>query len=60
MDDIDITNKQMVGVRGNNIVFLNPPTKMTKREALVMAAWIVCLAENDEDDFGLIVEAVQS
>lgn len=52
-------NKYMVGVQGENIVVLNPPDKMTKEEALTFAAWIVTLAD-DNEDFGDILTAVHN
>ena len=59
MDNIDTTNRQLVAVQGDHVLILNPPTKMTKEEALVFAAWIVCLADTT-DVFGLIMEQVQN
>ena len=59
MNDIDTSNEHMVGVQDNHIVFLNPPDKITKQRALVLAAWIVSLAD-DTDVFGLIMEQVQN
>lgn len=58
-EDVDTTNDCFVGVQGDSIVFLRSPNKLSKQRALVLAAWIVCLAD-DNDDFGTVLEAVQS
>lgn len=58
VEDVNTINDHMVGVQGDDIVFLNPPIKITKERALVLAAWIVSLAD-DNDDFGIVIEAVQ-
>jgi hypothetical protein len=52
----DADNKQMVGVRGNDIVILRPYPVMTKSEALVHAAWLVTLA----DEFQKVLRAVHN
>jgi hypothetical protein len=56
----DVTNKQIVGVRGDNIVLLAPRVVMGKTEALVHAAWIVSLADQSEEfaDFRAILRQV--
>lgn len=59
IDNLDTSNSQMVGVQGDNILIMMPKQKMTKAEALVLAAWLLMLAD-DNDDFGLIIEKVQS
>jgi hypothetical protein len=58
--EIDTFNKHMVGVQGGNIVVLMPPHgPMTKQEAMVFAAWLVTLADHDEQ-FPKVLAAVQS
>ncbi len=57
--DIDTANNQLVGVQGDLIRILNPVTAITKAEALCFAAWLIILAD-DNDEFGLYIEAVQS
>jgi len=60
MSDIDITNKYGVSLIGGSILIINPPKhKISKEEALVLAAWLVALA-NDTDTFGLIIEQVEN
>lgn len=57
---MDTQNKFMVGVQGNNIAILLPPRgPISKEDALMMAAWIVTLATNDEDQFAEYLVAVQ-
>lgn len=58
---IDTTNKFMVGVLGERIVIPRLGT-MTKAEALNLAAYLVVLADNDEDapTFDELVEAIQN
>lgn len=46
---MDTFNKYMVGVQGDNVVIMNPPRgPISKADALMLAAWIVTLAANDE------------
>jgi hypothetical protein len=56
----DTTNKFMVGVQGETIVFMRPvPQRLSKEDALVLGAWIVALAtDNPEKDFKLLLDAV--
>lgn len=45
---LDIGNRCMVSARGKQIVIMNPPTRMTEltpTEALLLAAWLVAMAE---------------
>jgi hypothetical protein len=45
MPDIDTANRYMVGVKGEKIVVLLPPTAViSKLEALTFAAWLVTMA----------------
>lgn len=56
-ETIDTDNKFMVGVQGDNIVFLMPvPQRMSKKDALVFAAWVGTLADDD----GMSFEAAQT
>lgn len=52
-------NKFLVGVAGDAIVVLRPSSQMTKAEALLHAAWLVALAD-DNNEFSKILEAVQN
>lgn len=55
----EIANNQCVGISNGAIVVIAPVVKMTKREALMHAAWIVALAETEDGEFAAILEAVQ-
>lgn len=47
-DDVDISNVHMVSAGSRGIVIIAPPiVPMTKTDALVFAAWIVALADED-------------
>ena len=58
----DIFNKHGVAVDGGGrIAILAPPRGvMSKHDALVLAAWIVALADPLGDEFQKILDAVQS
>lgn len=58
VDEIDISNSQFVGMRGDAVVVTMPQPAMTKAEALRHAAWLVALAD-DDDQFPAILEAVK-
>lgn len=58
---MDTFNKHMVGVSGDGIMIMMPPRgAMTMEEALVLAAWLVTLADPLQDEFPRVLEAVQS
>lgn len=58
---MDTFNKHFVGVRGDDIVIINPPAgPISKADALVFAAWIVTLADDDETGFQKALEAVHN
>jgi len=58
-DEIDVFNKFMVGGRGEAIVIMNPPRgEISKADALLLAAWLVALANDGEDQFAKIFDAV--
>lgn len=56
--EIDTSNSQLVGVLGDDIVVMMPQQRMTKFEALLHAAWLVALAD-DNGDFTDILQAVE-
>lgn len=58
---VDTLNRYMVAVGGDGKVqIMNPPrAPMTKEEALALAAWLVALADTN-DDFRQYLAAVQS
>lgn len=55
-------NKFLVGVRGDKVVVINfPPIAegLSKSDALLLAAWLVALAD-DDDKFPALLDRVQS
>lgn len=60
-DDIDITNWWMVGVNGRGEVSIArlPPRVMSRHKALVLAAWLVAVADRD-DQFAAILNRVRN
>lgn len=61
-DELDTSNKFMVGVSGAHIVMLRPPRgSITKDDALNLAAWLVALADDTPPHkFLSVMEAVQN
>ncbi len=62
---IDTMNKFFVGVQGDNVVFLRPiPQKISKADALLLAAWIVALADDSpseaDEEFKAVLDAVKA
>lgn len=61
---VDVTNWALVGHRvGDGAITIQyPPTAggITKKEALVLAAWLVALADPGDEEFPAILEAVRS
>jgi hypothetical protein len=59
-DEIDTTNKFLVGVQGDCIVFLRPvPRSIPKEDALLLAAYIVALV-GDGIGWDVLLSAVQN
>ena len=52
-------NKQLVGVRGETVVIQHSPYRLSKADALNVAAWLVALAD-DNNEFPAILEAVRN
>jgi hypothetical protein len=48
--DRNLMNEFMVGVRGDEIHIMRSPSMISKEQALVLAAWLVALAD-DNDEF---------
>jgi hypothetical protein len=59
MSEIDTTNAQFVGWQGGEIVVMRPAARMTKQQALTHAAWLVAVAD-DNDEFAKYLDAVRS
>ncbi len=58
-DEINTFNSQFIGLKGDEIVIALPKNQMTKQEALVHAAYLVVLAD-DDNRFPEILKAVQN
>jgi len=57
---MEVNNKYCVGVQGDSLTILLPPRLLSKSDALLLAAWLVTLAEQEEGEFQQVLEAVQS
>lgn len=57
--EIDTTNYQLVSVLRDKIIVMAPKQQMTKEQALTHAAWLVALAD-DDDEFDEYLHAVHS
>jgi hypothetical protein len=53
-------NERIVGAQGDLIVIGRPTHRLTKREALNLAAWLVLLAETDDGEFAKVLEEERS
>jgi len=60
--ETETVNDQAVGMQGDDIVVLFPKQRMTKEEALRLAAHLVSLADWSEDhaEFRRVLKAVMS
>lgn len=62
--EIETANYALIAVNGDKITALNPMAlvRMSKQEALSVAAWLVALADEstDNSDFQAVLKAVQS
>jgi hypothetical protein len=47
-EQIDVSNGQLVTTSGDQIVIVWPKVTMDQHQALVHAAWLVALVDNDE------------
>jgi hypothetical protein len=63
MAHVDPTNKYVVGANTDALVMLRPPAageRISKADALVLAAWLVALADPIGDEFDRALDAVLS
>lgn len=61
MSEIDPANIQLAGRNGHGeITVAMPRSRMTREQALVHAAWLVTLADMDEDEFAVYLDAVRN
>lgn len=57
--ELNLSNDQLVGAQGEEIIVMFPKQRMGKAEALRHAAWIVALADT-KDEFPAVLAAVQN
>jgi hypothetical protein len=58
---IDTMNKFLVGVIGDDVMLMKPPIgRITKQDALLLAAWLVAMADMTNTEFPKYLKAVQS
>lgn len=57
--DIDTTNRCLVGIQGDDILIMNPQRRLTKEQALVLAAYIVSMI-GDEQAWLNVLATVES
>lgn len=59
--EVDTANKFMVAKQGRNILIMNPPRgPISKHDAMVLAAWLVALGDDDGLSFEAAKDAVES
>jgi hypothetical protein len=56
---MDVTNEQLVGKQGDDIIIALPQARMCKPAALRHAAWIVAIADPEGDAFDEVLDAVR-
>ena len=57
---MDTTNKYLVAIQNDGIRIMAPPRgQITPEEAVMLAAWLVALADPDGLMFPKVLEAVQ-
>lgn len=63
MDERETGNKYLIALKGDDLIFINPPMRgqvISKQDALLLAAWLVAMAEGEEGEFQRVLEAVQN
>jgi hypothetical protein len=56
---VDTTNICAVAINGDKIIILRPLSVLTKEQALQLAAYLVAMAD-DNNEFPALLEAVRS
>jgi hypothetical protein len=57
--EIDTFNKFGVAMQAG-VVWLDPPRRITRQDALLLAAYLVCMADPGGDQFPNVLVAVQN
>lgn len=62
MTNIETINDCMVGLKGDDIVIMIPKNRLSRSEALRLAAWLVAIAAHGgyEEEFLPVLKAVLS
>jgi hypothetical protein len=60
IEEVDVSNKHLVGRRGENVVVTVYQPVMTKQEAAVHAAWLLTLSEVPDHEFMLLLDKVRN
>lgn len=60
MEEIDTSNKFLVGINRDLIIVMMIRQTMSKDEALNLAAWLVALADPEGNKFKALLEAVMN
>lgn len=60
-EEINTFNRFFVGLQAGNIVFLRPvPVRITKDQALNLAAYLVSMVDPEGEEFKKVLEAIQN
>lgn len=57
-EEIDTLNKFVVGRLGNDLVIMRPHSRLSDADALLLAAYLVALAEGGREAFDKVYKAV--
>lgn len=50
----------MVAIQGDEILVMNPPrTPISREDALLLASWLVAIADPMEEEFNAVLNAVK-
>ncbi len=52
-------NRMFVGLQGDDVTILKLSARVTRRDALNLAAWLVAVAD-DDDEFDALLAAVRA
>lgn len=57
---MDTMNKFLIGLNGDDLVFLKPvPQRLSKEDSLLLAAWLVAMVA-DVDQFMEMLKAIEN
>jgi hypothetical protein len=58
--EIDTMNKFVVCGFGNDLIIANPPRRLNKADALLLAGWLVVMSGAEPGEFEKVREAIES